>query len=663
MDDRYDPNLILAYVEDELDEQQRADFEARFENDTALRDLVEQLAQDRVALRALPRDEPATSPADAAIAVMERDLLLGDTPGPEPIVAGTIGTPERQYTLLRWLTYGSVAAALALTGAVVVMTLTDTPLDDRAEQLAATDPDAPGWDADLAERDDLTDFDSLGDNVKSQPTADDATLAMVDRLAALESDGDVSTDEILSPELSKSDASTLFADSHSDKRLAGGFSPPADRPAERFDLAAAGRTNARGIVGTTPPPGVEDSRLGYAEDAATDGATADAASPAMSESLAIYGLDTRTREPDPFVNTTHLAGNVAGPPTYTPAAPPVNYYTVAAERPVYSQRQLAAWVVSNGGTVLNTVAFAEEAEVESHRLGAALADENGQTEPVVLGAKLDPVAAKASGSGEQPIRAQQLDVLVPSDKFDDLMAQVPAARAVPEPRGQVLVTRGRNAVEFNPRLPHADPSPRRQPRTAEANTPASSLDDAMRLKRGASVVTADAEDAEIAADQSPPAETPLLRFGDGRADADIADLVAEESLQDALGERSRDRAFSSTNETMARESFFQSEGEAQRRLAQGFGGRAIAVPNAPLGVEEPSSVRDVARNIFGDDTTDGVAENPMGPALGRGAGVPAQWTAGYWFTNTTAPPAIGQVRVILELTPAQPATAGPDASN
>ena len=65
MADRYDENLILGYVEGELDAAQSAQFEALLAQDPRLRGLVEAMRQDRLALRDLP---DAMAPAE----VMER---------------------------------------------------------------------------------------------------------------------------------------------------------------------------------------------------------------------------------------------------------------------------------------------------------------------------------------------------------------------------------------------------------------------------------------------------------------------------------------------------------------------------------------------------------------------------------------------------------------
>ena len=53
MSDRYDQNLFLGYVEDELSPQERAQFESILASDPELRALVTQVKLDREELRAL----------------------------------------------------------------------------------------------------------------------------------------------------------------------------------------------------------------------------------------------------------------------------------------------------------------------------------------------------------------------------------------------------------------------------------------------------------------------------------------------------------------------------------------------------------------------------------------------------------------------------------
>lgn len=119
MDDRYDPNLILGYVEDELIAADRARVEAMLAEDDALAALVADLRRDRAALRSAPALEPRADLAEGAIAALERQMLFDDTATP-PRRGG--GTPSR-FRLGPLLTYGGIAAVLALTATVVFQSL------------------------------------------------------------------------------------------------------------------------------------------------------------------------------------------------------------------------------------------------------------------------------------------------------------------------------------------------------------------------------------------------------------------------------------------------------------------------------------------------------------------------------------------------------------
>jgi hypothetical protein len=115
-----DPNLILGYVEDELDAAERAQVEARLAEDAALAERVRGMREDRAALRALPEEKPPFDLADAAIAQLERQMLTEmdpQTPTPAP------PAPSPGWRIGPWLAYGGIAAVLALTCVVVLQSL------------------------------------------------------------------------------------------------------------------------------------------------------------------------------------------------------------------------------------------------------------------------------------------------------------------------------------------------------------------------------------------------------------------------------------------------------------------------------------------------------------------------------------------------------------
>lgn len=117
MIERYDENLILAYVENLLSPQDRASFETLLQQDPALKMLIQQLIEDRGHLAALPMEAAPPELMDRVNQQLERQMLL-DAPinGPEMTL------PKKRRNLGRWMVYSSVAAMLVVTlGAVFIL--------------------------------------------------------------------------------------------------------------------------------------------------------------------------------------------------------------------------------------------------------------------------------------------------------------------------------------------------------------------------------------------------------------------------------------------------------------------------------------------------------------------------------------------------------------
>jgi hypothetical protein len=204
MDLHEDPELILAYVEDELPEAQARAFESRCAADPALATLVRELRADRAALRALPAEPVDVAgspdlPSSAALAQMERRLLLDDAPVDTAAVAGDRKpTTGSVYRILRYASYTGVAAAIALTGVLVVDNLTGTPLEQRGRDLAQRTTVDPA-----------TEADASASGAASGPSvrAEDSVLAITSESEATEAMGDA-----VAGTLSESAADSLAAD-------------------------------------------------------------------------------------------------------------------------------------------------------------------------------------------------------------------------------------------------------------------------------------------------------------------------------------------------------------------------------------------------------------------------------------------------------------------
>ncbi|GAB4109166.1 MAG: hypothetical protein Kow00105_17600 [Phycisphaeraceae bacterium] len=168
MTDRYDQNLILGYIEGELDDEQRESFEIILAHDHELRNLVAQMKLDRDALRRLG---PATAPEgllDQVMQTQERAALLGEPDTSEPI---PLNLPVNRHKLRRVLIYSGVAAVLLLSAAIIVPTLRPSRLIEHPSRIVLnnTTPeyDEPMLDEDTAVA--VVDEDAVYDN--AGPTA------------------------------------------------------------------------------------------------------------------------------------------------------------------------------------------------------------------------------------------------------------------------------------------------------------------------------------------------------------------------------------------------------------------------------------------------------------------------------------------------------------
>ena len=112
--------LLNAYHDGQLDEQEAAEVERLLETDARAKLLLDQIAQTSQRVRQLPRAEAPESLRDDIRFQLERDQLLN----PQPDRLGRMG---RTHLRLRWLT--AAAAVILLAGAVatVIYSVVITP--------------------------------------------------------------------------------------------------------------------------------------------------------------------------------------------------------------------------------------------------------------------------------------------------------------------------------------------------------------------------------------------------------------------------------------------------------------------------------------------------------------------------------------------------------
>lgn len=139
--DRYDQDLLLDYLEDELDADQRAKLDAILAQDPQLAGLLQEMAMDRAALRSLPEAQAPSDLVHDVTQTLERRMLLDepiDQTGPIPMSRGRgMGSePARSINWGRVVGLSGLAASVALAAGIVVV-MQDGTLERTANELAA----------------------------------------------------------------------------------------------------------------------------------------------------------------------------------------------------------------------------------------------------------------------------------------------------------------------------------------------------------------------------------------------------------------------------------------------------------------------------------------------------------------------------------------------
>lgn len=123
MDPRHDPDLILGHLEGDLSPEDTEKVQALCAADPDFAALLDGMADDRARLRAAPLAPAPAGLADAALADLERSMLLDDDP--DGLTATPIG--RRRFAIAPLLTYGGIAAVLALTASAVLKSVQPPP--------------------------------------------------------------------------------------------------------------------------------------------------------------------------------------------------------------------------------------------------------------------------------------------------------------------------------------------------------------------------------------------------------------------------------------------------------------------------------------------------------------------------------------------------------
>ncbi|MAE63960.1 MAG: hypothetical protein CMJ18_06770 [Phycisphaeraceae bacterium] len=109
MAERYDEQLILGFLEDDLEPEQHLRFQQMLVEDARLRNLVAQLTQDRSLLRQLQREPPPADLMEPVNQLLERQMLLSfDDAAREANGAAAVLRSQRLFK------YGALAAVLLI---------------------------------------------------------------------------------------------------------------------------------------------------------------------------------------------------------------------------------------------------------------------------------------------------------------------------------------------------------------------------------------------------------------------------------------------------------------------------------------------------------------------------------------------------------------------
>lgn len=137
--DRYDQDLLLDYLEGELDAERRAQVDAMLSEDPQLAALLAEIGKDRAALRSLPQAEAPADLVQDLTQSLERRMLLDDVApdlGPIALPRGrNLPTePTRGVHWGRVAGLTGLAASVALAAGIVVVTQQNDPLGRTADQ-------------------------------------------------------------------------------------------------------------------------------------------------------------------------------------------------------------------------------------------------------------------------------------------------------------------------------------------------------------------------------------------------------------------------------------------------------------------------------------------------------------------------------------------------
>ncbi len=193
MPDKYDEMLLLGYIEGDLTPEDHEKAEALLHSDPALAQLMQGLAVDREAVRALPREAPTRPLVDGVTQQLERAMLLDPTRDAGAANAKAAGGDAGRGGL-RYVAYGGLAAAVVLLVGLGVTTLVSSGLLRDANRMIALNdtPSEKGGGTDVTSTPHKSETGHIArrlkDSSKGDISTEDTALVMgdSDRANALE---------------------------------------------------------------------------------------------------------------------------------------------------------------------------------------------------------------------------------------------------------------------------------------------------------------------------------------------------------------------------------------------------------------------------------------------------------------------------------------------
>lgn len=401
MNERYDQDKLLGYIEGELPEEERAAFERQLAEDERLHRLIEKLRADREALRDLPTAEPPRDLLEDATFQLERQMLLGE-PVEQPAAAPLGGGLKRHMNWSQMLAYGGLAAAVVICAGVMFIALSENNLLQQSQQFAYH-----------AEQDESQEPAAAPVSAAEAQSDTDAPLAVDDAVATEAPSTDAPTDAPQLEQLARlrqpTEADTLSRTMQRELEANVGATAEPDRQMADQTIAANRATAVTPPTdAASPDPAArDDGRREDAEPESTEAPIPEDESEKSDDDVDAPTSLAAIEQPHELTATRamHARGESSG--AAAPSEPAVRIDVVSAD-PVQTHRDLLVWA-SDQGTSLRSA-------------------ETPSTSRPVGRLRAAPETQEAKEAGPAPSQAagdhQRFAMRLPADQVTELVAHL-----------------------------------------------------------------------------------------------------------------------------------------------------------------------------------------------------------------------------------------------